>query len=96
MDRTIKKIINLYRCGDYSILKSNSKSGIFSLFVNDDESPDREAKKQISAHLLVIGKAYDDKRLLRMAVEVLMLDDKSEAIDVLFRTKEILHEDKFS
>lgn len=52
-------------------------------------------KKQISRHLLLIGKAYEDKRLLRMAVEALMVDEKASAIDILLRTSQILEEKKF-
>lgn len=94
MDSNLKKKIDIYRDGNFSIMSSEAKNGVLGLFVNDDEKPDRAAKK-ISIHLLLIGKALDDRRLLRLAVEVLMVDEKTDAIDILLRTREDLEEKEF-
>lgn len=95
MESNIKKSIKMYKNRDYSTMASEAKDSVLDLFVHDDEKPNRTAKIQISTHLLLMGKAYEDKRLLRMAVEALMVDEKTSAIDILLRTSEILEEEKF-
>lgn len=96
MKHKIEESIGWYRRGDFSAMGKDAKENILSLYKNDDEKPPRQTKVQISAHLLLIGKAFDDTRLLRMAVEVLMVEEKANAIDILLRTQEILKESKFN
>lgn len=95
MESYINNIIKIYRNRNYSTMVSEAKNGVLDLFLNDDEKPDKTAKKQISSHLILIGKAYEDKRLLRMAVEALMVEEKASAIDILLRASEILEDRKF-
>jgi len=95
MKHKIEESVDWYRRGDFSAMEKDARENILNLYKNDDEKPPRQAKVQISANLLLIGKAFDDTRLLRMAVEVLMVDEKANAIDILLRTQEILRESKF-
>jgi len=90
MERAMKESIRWYRDGDFSTMRDDAREAILSLYKNDDEKPDHAARIQISTNLLLMGKALQDNRLLRMAVEVLMVDEKASAIDVLLRTQEIL------
>jgi len=92
MERVVNESVKNYRDGDFSTMREDAREAILSLYVNDDEKPDRLARRQISTNLLLMGKALQDNRLLRMAVEVLMVDEKAEVVDVLLRTQEILRE----
>ncbi|WP_112290181.1 hypothetical protein [Rahnella sp. AN3-3W3] len=96
MQRAIKESIACYRDGDFSKMREDAREAILSLYKNDDEKPAHMARIQISTNLLLMGKALQDNRLLRMAVEVLMVNEKVEAIDILLRTQEILRENGLS
>lgn len=96
MQRAIKESIACYRDGDFSKMREDAREAILSLYKNDDEKPAHMARIQISTNLLLMGKALQNNRLLRMAVEVLMVNEKVEAIDILRRTQEILRENELS
>lgn len=92
MESALKESIGWYKDGDFSKMSEEAREAILSLYLNDDEKPAKRARTQISANLLLMGKALQDNRLLSMAVEVLMVNEKAEAIDILLRTQEILRE----
>jgi len=45
MESDIKKSIKVYRDRNYSNIVSEAKDGVLDLFLNDDEKPDKAAKK---------------------------------------------------